>query len=312
VLVPATRPVPQPDRDEVLIKVKAAGLNGIDLLQRSQADYPLPPGSSDILGVEVAGEIAALGSRVTEWRVGDSVCALVAGGGYAEYCVAAASLCLPQPHGFDMVKAAALPETVFTVWSNIFELGALRPEQSLLVHGGTSGIGTTAIQLAKARGARVFTTAGSVEKCQVCSDLGADRAVNYHDEDFVKVIKEISDGKGVDVILDSIGGSYVEKNLQAIALGGRIIMIAFLRGSKIEADIGPLLWKHVALIGSLLRPKTVAEKAQIAIAVRKEVWPIIEQGKLSPVIDSTFRLTEARQAHERLEGDHIGKIILTI
>jgi len=310
VLTLATGPVPRPAGGEVLIRVAAAGVNRPDILQRT-GNYPPPPGASPILGLEVSGTVAALGPEVTGLHEGDEVCALVAGGGYAEYCVAPAPQCLPVPKGVSLVDAAGLPETFFTVWSNVFDRGRLVRGESFLVHGGSSGIGTTAIQLAHAFGARVFATAGSPEKCAVCRDLGAERAIDYRQEDFVAVLKEATQGRGVDVILDMVGGPYVEKNLRSLAPEGRLVQIAFLQGSKVTLDLAHLMVRRQTLTGSTLRPRPVADKAAIARNLRDKVWPLIEAGKVRPVIDRTLPLAEAAAAHRLMESStHIGKILL--
>jgi NADPH:quinone reductase len=310
VLVLATGPVPRPAAGEVLIRVAAAGINRPDILQRT-GNYPPPPGASPVLGLEVSGTVAALGAEVTGWHEGDAVCALVAGGGYAEYCVAPAPQCLPVPKGVALVDAAGLPETFFTVWTNVFDRGRLATGESFLVHGGSSGIGTTAIQLARAFGARVFATAGSPEKCAVCRDLGAERAIDYRQEDFVAVLKEATQGRGVDVILDMAGGPYVEKNLRSLALEGRLVQIAFLQGSKVTLDLAHLMVRRQTITGSTLRPRPVADKAAIARNLRDKIWPLIEAGKVRPVIDRTFPLAEAAAAHRLMESStHIGKILL--
>jgi NADPH:quinone reductase len=310
-LLAVERPVPQPGCGEVLIKVAAAGVNGADLLQR-RGHYPLREGTTDVLGLEASGEIVALGEGVREWKVGDSVCALLIGGGYAEYCVAPSVQCLPVPRGLTTVQAAALPEVVFTVWSNVFEIGALRPGETLLVHGGASGIGTVAIQLARALGSRVFATAGSAEKRRRVEQLGAARGIDYKQEDFVAVIEQETGGAGVEVILDMVGGSYLQRDLTALAPGGRLVMISHKQGSKVELDCGLIQRKNLTVTGSGLRWRPVAEKGRLAAAIRKAVWPLIEEGRVRPVIDSTFPLQEAREAHERMEcGLHIGKVLLT-
>ena len=310
VLVPTTRPVPRPAAGELLVRVAAAGVNRPDVLQRKGAYNP-PPGTSDIPGLEIAGTVAALGEDVADWRVGDTVTALVAGGGYAGYCVAPAPQCLPVPRGYDMVRAAAVPETFFTVWTNVFERGRLQPGESLLVHGGSSGIGTTAIQLGRAFGARVFATAGSPEKCAACVRLGAERAIDYRREDFVAVIKEATGGAGIDVILDMVGGDYIPRNLACLAVEGRLVQIAFLSGSKQEIDILPLMMKRLTLTGSTLRPRTVAQKGAIAAALRARVWPLLEAGTVGPVVHATFPLAQAAAAHRLMESSaHIGKIVL--
>ena len=309
VLVPATRPLPSPGPGEVLVKVAAAGVNRPDVLQRL-GGYPPPPGASDIPGLEIAGEVAALGEGVEDWALGDAVTALVTGGGYAEYCLAPAPQCLPRPAGLSWQEAAALPETFFTVWVNVFERGGLTSGESFLVHGGSSGIGTTAIQLAKAFGARVFATAGSGDKCAACESLGAERAINYRDEDFVAIVKDAT-GKGVDVILDMVGGDYVQRNIKALAVDGRLCYIAFLGGSKVEIDLTPLMLKRITLTGSTLRARSVDFKAGIARQLREKVWPLIEAGQVKPVMARSFPLTAAAEAHALMESSqHIGKIVL--
>jgi NADPH:quinone reductase len=310
-LLVVERPVPRPGCGDVLIKIAAAGVNGADLLQR-RGHYPLREGTTDVLGLESSGEVAAVGEGVREWKVGDAVCALLVGGGYAQYCVTPAVQCLPVPRGLTTVQAAALPEVVFTVWSNVFEIGALRPGETLLVHGGASGIGTTAIQLARALGSRVFATAGSSEKCRRVEDLGAARGIDYKQDDFVSVIAQETGGAGADVILDMVGGSYLQRDLAALAPGGRLVMISHKQGSKVELDCGLIQSKNLTVTGSGLRWRPVTEKGRLAAAVRKAVWPLIEEGRVRPVIDSTFPLPDARKAHERMEcGLHIGKVLLT-
>jgi putative PIG3 family NAD(P)H quinone oxidoreductase len=275
--------------------------------------YPPPPGHSPLPGLEIAGEVAEVGSAVTRWRAGDRVCALVNGGGYAQYCIAEETAALPIPSGLDMVKAAAVPETFFTVWNNVFERGALKTGEWFLVHGGSSGIGTTAIQLAKAFGARVLATAGSADKCKACVDLGADRAINYKTEDFVAVAKETTGGKGVDVILDMVGGDYTDKNIIAAAEDGRIVQIATLGGADVKLNISRLMIKRLTLTGSTLRPRTREVKAGFARALEAKAWPLIAAGKVKVVMDSTFPLAQAAEAHRRLEtSQHIGKIVLTV
>jgi NADPH:quinone reductase len=311
-LRPTQRPVPQPAPGEVLIQVAAAGVNRPDCLQR-QGGYPPPPGASDIPGLEVAGTVVALGEGVDAWQVGDPVCALLTGGGYAEYCVAPAPQCLPIPAGLSAQQAAALPETFFTVWSNIFDRARLQPGEILLVHGGASGIGTTAIQLAKALGSRVFATVGGSEKVQPCLALGAERAIDYREEDFVQVVKEITNNKGVDVILDMVGGDYVQRNLSALAVEGRLVFIAFLRGAKMELNLAPVMMKRLTITGSTLRARPVADKAPIAQALRETVWPLLENGAIRPLIDRVFPLTEAAAAHTLMESNrHIGKLLLRV
>jgi NADPH2:quinone reductase len=310
VLIPTERPVPEPAAGEVLIKVAAAGVNRPDVFQRL-GRYPPPPGASDIPGLEVAGTIEQLGAGVREWRVGDAVCALVAGGGYAEYCAAPAPQCLPVPRGLDLVAAAGIPETFFTVWTNVFERGRLEAGESLLVHGGASGIGTTAIQLARARGARVFATAGSAEKCAACERLGAERAINYRETDFVAVVRELTGGRGVDVVLDMVGGEYFARNIEALAMEGRLVEIATLHGVKAELNIQTIMHRRLTITGSTLRARPVAEKGAIAAAVRQRVWPLIEAGAVKPVVHATFPLRDAAAAHRMMEaGAHIGKLVL--
>lgn len=311
-LVVAQRPVPQPGKNEVLIKVAAAGINRPDIFQR-EGLYPPPEGASDILGLEVAGEIIAVGKNQTSWRVGQQVCALLAGGGYSEYAVADPRLCLPVPPSLNLIQAAALPEAFFTVWQTVFQRAAIQPGETLLVHGGTSGIGTTAIQLAKALGHRVFTTASSEKKCRQCLKLGADTAINYQKQDFVAVIKNQTAGYGVDVILDMVGGDYLQKNIRSAAFRGRIISIAFLRGSKVEIDMMPVMLKQLVLTGSTLRSRPAEEKSSIAKTLLAKVWPLLENGTIKPVIDTTFPLEEADKAHRLMASNkHIGKIVLTL
>lgn len=310
VLRAATLPVPTPAPGEVLIAVRAAGVNRPDVIQRKGA-YPPPPGASPLPGLEVAGEIAAVGAGVTEWKTGDEVCALLAGGGYAQYAAVPAGQCLPVPKGLSMTEAASLPETFFTVWSNLFDRARLQAGETLLVHGGTSGIGITAIQMASAFGARVLATAGSAEKCAACVELGAAQGINYNEMDFVEAVREATNGKGADVILDMVGGDYVARNLKACAADGRIVQIAFLGGSKVTLDLMALMRNRITLTGSTLRPREVAFKAAIAQSLREKVWPLIEQGRIRPVIDSVFPLTDAAKAHARMESSaHIGKIVL--
>ena len=311
-LRPATRPLPTPGEGEVLLAVAAAGVNRPDVIQR-QGHYAPPPGVTDIPGLEVSGRVVALGAGVNDLKVGDAVCALLAGGGYAEYCAVPAAQCLPVPAGMDLLTAAAVPETFFTVWHNVFERGALQPGESLLVHGGTSGIGTTAIQLGRAFGARVFTTAGSPEKCAVCADLGAFRAIDYGREDFVAVIRELTGKKGVDVILDMVGGDYLPRNLEVLAADGRHVSIAFLKGAKVTLNLMPVMLKRQTLTGSTLRVRPVAEKARIAAALREKVWPLLEAGDVKVVLDRSFPLAEAAAAHRLMESStHIGKIVLRV
>ena len=306
------RPLPVPGDGEVLVRVAAAGVNRPDVMQR-QGRYPPPPGASDLPGLEIAGEIVALGPKVTGKSVGDAVTALLPGGGYAAYAVAAAPLCLPVPQGISMVEAAAIPETFFTVWTNLFDRGRCKPGETVLIHGGTSGIGTTAIQLAAAWGARVFATAGSDDKARACERLGAVRGINYRTEDFVEVMRAQTGGKGVDVILDMVAGSYVPRNLDIAALEGRIVVISLLGGSRAEINMGLILTKRLTLTGSTLRARTVAQKAEVADAVHKNIWPLLSAGRVRPVIHATFPLAEAAEAHRLMEtSNHIGKIVLTI
>lgn len=308
----ASRPIPQPAAGEVLIQVAVAGVNRPDCLQR-QGGYPPPPGASDIPGLEVAGTVAALGEGVDNWMVGDKICALLTGGGYAEYCVAPAPQCLPVPTGLTLQQAAALPETFFTVWSNIFDRGRLKPGEILLVHGGASGIGTTAIQLAKALGSRVLTTVGSPDKVQPCLDLGAERVINYHEEDFVQVVKSTTNNRGVDVTLDMVGGDYVQRNLSALAVEGRLVFIAFLRGAKVELNLAPVMMKRLTVTGSTLRSRPIADKAPIAQALRETVWPLLASGEVRPIIDRIFPLSEVTDAHALMESNrHVGKILLQV
>ena len=310
VLVPTIRPLPEPGPGEVLVKVAVAGVNRPDVLQR-QGGYPPPPGASDIPGLEIAGTVVALGEDTSDWQLGDEVTALVTGGGYAEYCAAPAVQCLPRPANLSWAEAAALPETFFTVWVNVFERGGLEAGESFLVHGGSSGIGTTAIQLAKAFGARVFATAGSAEKCAACEDLGAERAINYREEDFVAVVKEATEKKGLDLILDMVGGDYVQRNIKALAVDGRLSYIAFLGGSKVEIDLAPLMLKRITLTGSTLRARSVEFKAGIARQLREKVWPKLEAGEVKPVMAASFPLAAANEAHALMESSaHIGKIVL--
>ncbi len=302
---------PAPREGEVLIKVAAAGVNHADLIQ-TRGGYPPPPGAPDTLGLEVSGVIADVGTNVSEWNVGDRVCALLGGGGYAEY-VAVSQLCvLPVPKDVSLVDAAALPEVHFTVWTNLMDAARLKAGESVLIHGGSSGIGTAAIQLCAARGHKVFATAGSKEKCAACEKLGAVRAINYREEDFVDVIKSATDGKGVDVILDMVGGDYIEKNFRAAAIWGRIVNIAFQKGMVAEVNFASMLMKRLSFMATTLRARSNAEKGAIRDAVRREVWPLIEAGKIRPVVDQVFPLAEAGAAHARIAGGtHIGKLLLT-
>jgi putative PIG3 family NAD(P)H quinone oxidoreductase len=312
VLVAGTVDTPVPMAGQILIKVAAAGVNRPDVQQRMGA-YPPPPGHSKLPGLEVSGHVAALGEGVTRWKVGDPVCSLVNGGGYAQYCLAEETVALPIPVGLDMIQAAAVPETFFTVWNNVFERGGLKEGEWFMVHGGTSGIGTTAIQLAKAFGAKVITTAGSAEKCKVCVDLGADRAINYKTEDFVEVCKEVTGGKGVNLTLDMVAGSYTDKNIVAAAEDGRIVQIATLGGADVTFNIGRLMMKRIYLTGSTLRPRTRDVKAGFARALEMKVWPMIASGQVKVVMDSTYALPAAAEAHRRMEtSQHVGKIVLTV
>ncbi|MDE2305765.1 MAG: NAD(P)H-quinone oxidoreductase [Gammaproteobacteria bacterium] len=307
-----SRAVPAPAEGEVLIRVAAAGVNRPDVLQR-QGAYPPPPGASDVLGLEIAGEIVALGAGVEGLALGDRVTALIAGGGYADYAIAAAPLCLPVPEGFSLIEAAALPETFFTVWTNLFERGGCKRGDRVLIHGGTSGIGTTAIQLAAAFGARVFATAGSAAKARACERLGAARGIDYRTEDFVEVIRRDTAGEGVDLILDMVAGPYVARNIEVAAVEGRIVIIGLQGGAQVEVDFGTLMRKRLTLTGSTLRPRTVAQKAAIARQLRSEVWPLLSAGRLRPVIHATFPLAEAAAAHRLMESStHVGKIVLTM
>ena len=310
VLTAVERPDPVPAAGEVLILVAAAGVNRPDVLQRKGA-YPPPPGASDLPGLEVAGTIAALGDGVHDWRVGDRVCALLSGGGYATLCTAPAVQCLPIPGAMDFVTAAAVPETFFTVWTNVFDRGRLKAGETALVHGGSSGIGTTAIQLAAARGARVFATAGSDEKCRACEQLGAERAINYKTEDFVAVIKDVTKGRGVDLILDIVGGDYIARDLVALAVEGRLVVIGFMGGDTATLDFRRILGRRLTITGSTLRPRSAAEKGEIAAALRREVWPLLEAGTIKPVVYRTFPLDDAAAAHRLMESsEHVGKIVL--
>jgi putative PIG3 family NAD(P)H quinone oxidoreductase len=312
VLVPVTRPVPVPGPGEVLVRLAAAGVNRPDVLQR-QGGYPPPKGASDIPGLEIAGTVVAQGAGADRFGLGAKVVGLVAGGGYAEYAVVHETNALPVPHGLDLVAAAGIPETFFTVWSNVFDRAGLKPGETFMVHGGTSGIGTTAIQLAKAFGATVIATAGSPAKCQVCRDLGADLAIDYREQDYVSAAKDFTGGRGVDVILDMVGGDYIDKNHEAAAVEGRIVQIAFLKGPKATVNFTRLMLKRLVHTGSTLRAREVPFKAAIATALQAKVWPLIEAGTVRVVMDSTFPLAEAAAAHARMETNaHIGKIVLTV
>jgi len=311
-LLKVERPVPRPGHGEVLIKIAAAGLNGADLTQR-MGRYEMPPGATDILGLEASGTIVALGDGVTQWKAGDEVCALLIGGGYADYVAAPAVQCLPVPRGVTLVEAAGLPEVVITVWLNVFELAALRPGERILVHGGASGIGTMAIQLAHALGSRAYATAGSPQKCSRCESLGAVRAIDYRREDFVAVIAQETGGAGVDVILEMVGGDYLARDMTALAFGGRVAIIALKNGSKPAFDFSIFQRKDARMMGSRLRPRSITEKARLVAAVRKAVWPLIEDRKVKPVIDKTFAFKDVAQAHAYMEsGVHVGKVLLTM
>jgi NADPH2:quinone reductase len=309
----ATGPLPVPRADEVLIRVQAAGVNRPDVAQR-QGSYPPPPGASPILGLEVSGEVASVGEAVSGWRVGDRVCALTNGGGYAEYCTAPAPQCLPWPKDYDAVRAGALPENGFTVWANLFQAGRLARGETALIHGGTSGIGVTAIQLAREFGAKVYATAGSDEKCSVCVKLGCEAAINYKTEDFPARIRELTNGRGVDVILDMVGGPYAMGNIRSLAMDGRLVLIAFLGGPKVEAfDLTQVMVRRLTITGSTMRPRTTAQKGKIAAELLKQVWPVLDQGRCGPVIHATFGLEQVVEAHRLMESSqHIGKIMLKV
>lgn len=312
VMILSEGPRPAPGEGEVLIEVAAAGVNRPDIVQR-MGFYPPPPGASPVMGLEVAGQVVEVGAGVTRWQVGDRVCGLANGGGYAEYCVVPAEQCLPIPDGLSMMEAAALPETFFTVWSNVFDRAQLQPGESLLVHGGSSGIGTTAIQLATHLGSRVFATAGSDEKCAACEQLGAEKAVNYKTQDFVEVLREATGGRGVDVILDMVGGDYVDRNIQLAARDGRIVNIAFLQGANVQVNMLPVMLKRLTLTGSTLRPRSAEEKAAIASALQERAWPLLATGKIRPQIAATFPLEQVAEAHKLMESSsHIGKIVLVL
>lgn len=307
-----TAQVPQPGSGQVLIEVVAAGVNRPDCLQRA-GGYPPPPGATDVPGLEVSGRIVAVGEGVSELKVGDEVCALVASGGYAEYCVADAALCLPIPGPLSLLEAGGIPETYFTVYDNVFTRGRLVAGETLLVHGGSSGIGSTAIQLAKQAGATVYATAASPEKCDFCRSLGADVAIAYRSQDFVEEVRRLTEKRGVDVILDMVGGPYIARNLSVLALEGRLVQIAFLQSSKVEIDFMPVMTRRLTMTGSTLRPRSVALKAKIAEALRQNVWPLLENGAVKPVIHATFPLEQVREAHELMESSaHQGKIMLEI
>jgi NADPH:quinone reductase len=305
----AEGPAPSPGVGEVLIEVAWAGVNRPDVLQRAGA-YPPPPGASPILGLEVAGKVV---KGAGPWKAGDEVCALVSGGGYAELCAAPAPQCLPVPKGVGLKEAAALPETFFTVWTNVFERGRLQKGETILIHGGTSGIGTTAIQLAHAFGARVFATAGSDEKCAFCKKIGADEAINYKTQDFAEEVRRLTDKQGVNLVLDMVGGPYVEKNIRCLGLEGRLVQIAFLQESKVALDLMPMMLRRLTLTGSTLRPRTVEQKGAIAAALKEKVWPLLEAGTVRPIIHQVFPLAEAAAAHRLMESSqHIGKILLQV
>ncbi|MFZ5739037.1 MAG: NAD(P)H-quinone oxidoreductase [Pseudomonadota bacterium] len=312
VLIPETRDVPKPGPGKILVKVSAAGVNRPDVAQRS-GSYPPPPGASDLPGLEIAGTVVALGDGATRHKLGDQVMSLVAGGGYAEYCIAQDAQAMKVPAAFSLIEAGATPETLMTVWHNVFERGGLRSGETLLVHGGSSGIGTMAIQLAVARGAKVIATVGSQDKAEACLKLGASRAINYKTEDFVAAVKEATDGNGADVILDMVGGDYIERNYDAAAFDGRIVQIAFLGGAKANVNFAKLMTKRLHHTGSTLRPRSNADKAAMVAAIEREVIPLLDQGRIKPLIDGTFALRDAADAHRRMEtSQHIGKIVLTV
>lgn len=312
VLTPARRPIPVPAAGELRIAVAAAGVNRPDVLQRL-GKYNPPPGTTDIPGLEVAGTVDAVGEGVTGWAVGDPVCALLAGGGYAEYCTAPAAQCLPVPRGLSMAEAAAVPETFFTVWSNVFERGGLQPGEALLVHGGTSGIGTTAIQLGAAFGARVFATARGADKVRACVELGAERAIDYTSEDFAAVVKEATGGAGVDMVLDIVGGDYVARSIDALAVEGRYVCIGFVRGATATVNFFPVMTKRLTLTGSTLRARPVSYKKAVAEQLMARVWPLLDEGRIRPVVHETFPLAHAAAAHRLMESNqHVGKIVLTV
>ncbi len=311
-LKPAKRPLPTPGQGEVLVKVAAAGVNRPDVLQR-RGMYAPPPGTTDLPGLEIAGTVAGLGAGVERWKIGDQVCALVAGGGYAHYCAAPEAQCLPVPKGLDIAQAACLPETVMTVWTNVFERGRLTAGETFLVHGGTSGIGTTAIQMAKAWGASVFATAGGADKAKACRDLGADLAIDYKTQDFAQAVKDATAKRGVDVILDMVGGDYFAKNIDCMAVEGRLVYIASMRGAKVELNIALMMQKRLVITGSTLRPRSVEQKGAIARAVEAQIWPHVAAGRVKPLIHARFPLADAAKAHALMETNaHIGKIVLTV
>lgn len=305
------RPIPQYNADEVLVKVMAAGVNRPDVAQR-KGSYPPPPGASDIPGLEISGTVAEVGANVTRWKKGDKICALVTGGGYAEYCNVQAGQCLPIPGNLSFVEAASLPETFFTVWSNVFDRGALKKGETLLVHGGSSGIGVAAIQMAKTLGSTVYVTAGSDEKCRFCEDLGAAKAINYKTEKFKEVILQITNGKGVDVILDMIGGDYTADNIKSLADDGRLVMINMMMGKDVQVDLSPVMRKRLTITGSTLRSREASFKTHIAQSLEKTIWPLLASGEIKPVIDKVFPADKAGEAHQLMESSaHIGKIVLT-
>lgn len=311
-LVPAERPLPKLSAGQVLLSVQAAGVNRPDIIQRN-GHYPPPPGASDILGLEVSGEVVSAADDVSSVKVGDRVCALVPGGGYAEYVAAPAATCLPIPKNLDMIEAAAIPETFFTVWHNVFERGNLKANESLLIHGGSSGIGTTAIQLAKSNGAFVVATAGSDNKCEACRKLGADLVINYKNADFVEEVRTKVSGKGVDVILDMVGGGYIPRNIRCLKPDGRLVNIAFLQGSKADVDFMPMMLKRLTITGSTLRARETGFKGAIAAALKTNVWPLLENGEVRPIIDTVLPLDKAVDAHRLMESSqHIGKIVLAV
>jgi NADPH:quinone reductase len=306
------RPRPLAGLREVLIKVAAAGVNRPDISQR-KGTYPPPPGASDIPGLEIAGVVVALGAGVTSLTAGDEVCALVTGGGYAEYCAAPEQQCLPVPRGLTLVETASLPETFFTVWSNVFERGRLTAGESILIQGGSSGIGVAAIQLASAFGSRVFATAGSVKKCAVCEQLGAERAINYRTEDFAEVARRATDGRGVDLVLDMVGGDYVPREIDVLAEEGRLVLIATMGGTKAEVDLRCIMGRRLTITGSMLRRRSVEFKGAIATALREKVWPLLEAGRVKPIVHATFPIDQASEAHRALErGEHVGKLVLVV
>lgn len=312
VLKPVQRPCPSPGPDDVLVHVAAAGVNGPDIKQR-EGSYPPPPGATDLPGLEIAGNVIACGRNVDSWKIGDAVCALTNGGGYAEYCSVPAGQCLPLPQGLSTVEGAALPEAFFTVWNNVIMRAGLAEGETLLVHGGAGGIGSAAIQIGKAVGAQVFATASSAEKCDACRRLGADRAIDYRAEDFVDVVRKATPNKGADVILDMVGGDYVERNIKALAVDGRLVQIAFNTGAKVEVNLMPVMLKRLTITGSTLRPRTAEFKAEVARQLRERIWPLIEAGRIRPLIHATFPLAEAKEAHRLMESRaHMGKIVLTV